>query len=182
MVQYSKDRASRRGHRHRHRRLGAAHHRRGRARVFAHPFPKPSVHSTLRSGGAYRLVRHPIYGGLLLLAIGVVLGAVTHRARGDRASRRGPRAEGPARGVDVGGALSRVRGVSAARSMAFRPRGSLNRLWASHRGDPVGDCPVGVHPATKARRMFGTLNERRAGLRRYQRLRWTPPMRGLFAP
>jgi protein-S-isoprenylcysteine O-methyltransferase Ste14 len=28
------------------------------------------VHSTLRSGGAYRLVRHPIYGGLLLLAIG----------------------------------------------------------------------------------------------------------------
>jgi len=34
------------------------------------PFPKPSVHSTLRSGGAYRLVRHPIYGGLLLLAIG----------------------------------------------------------------------------------------------------------------
>ena len=34
------------------------------------PFPKPSEHSTLRGGGAYRLVRHPIYGGLLLLAIG----------------------------------------------------------------------------------------------------------------
>jgi len=34
------------------------------------PFPKPSEHSTLRSGGAYRLVRHPIYGGVLLLAIG----------------------------------------------------------------------------------------------------------------
>jgi protein-S-isoprenylcysteine O-methyltransferase Ste14 len=34
------------------------------------PFPKPSEDSTLRSGGAYRLVRHPIYGGLLLLAIG----------------------------------------------------------------------------------------------------------------
>lgn len=34
------------------------------------PFPKPSEHSTLRSGGAYRLVRHPIYGGVLLLALG----------------------------------------------------------------------------------------------------------------
>lgn len=34
------------------------------------PFPKPSERSTLRVGGAYRLVRHPIYGGLLLVALG----------------------------------------------------------------------------------------------------------------
>ena len=34
------------------------------------PFPRPSDGSTLREGGAYRLVRHPIYGGLLLLALG----------------------------------------------------------------------------------------------------------------
>lgn len=34
------------------------------------PFPRPSEHSTLRDGGAYRLVRHPIYGGVLLLALG----------------------------------------------------------------------------------------------------------------
>jgi protein-S-isoprenylcysteine O-methyltransferase Ste14 len=34
------------------------------------PFPKPSEGSTLREGGAYRLVRHPIYGGLLLVALG----------------------------------------------------------------------------------------------------------------
>lgn len=34
------------------------------------PFPRPSERSTLRDGGAYRLVRHPIYGGVLLLALG----------------------------------------------------------------------------------------------------------------
>ncbi len=34
------------------------------------PFPKPSERSTLRGRGAYRLVRHPIYGGLLLVALG----------------------------------------------------------------------------------------------------------------
>ena len=38
------------------------------------PFPRPSDGSTLRSGGAYRLVRHPIYGGLLLVAFGWSLG------------------------------------------------------------------------------------------------------------
>lgn len=34
------------------------------------PFPKPLERSTLRVRGAYRLVRHPIYGGSMLLAIG----------------------------------------------------------------------------------------------------------------
>jgi protein-S-isoprenylcysteine O-methyltransferase Ste14 len=34
------------------------------------PFPKPSERSTLRMGGVYRLVRHPIYGGSILLALG----------------------------------------------------------------------------------------------------------------
>ena len=34
------------------------------------PYPKPTEGSTLREGGAYRLVRHPIYGGFVLLAIG----------------------------------------------------------------------------------------------------------------
>ena len=34
------------------------------------PFPKPSERSTMRTGGAYRLVRHPIYGGSMLIAIG----------------------------------------------------------------------------------------------------------------
>jgi protein-S-isoprenylcysteine O-methyltransferase Ste14 len=33
-------------------------------------YPKPSEGSTLREGGAYRLVRHPIYGGFVLLGIG----------------------------------------------------------------------------------------------------------------
>lgn len=32
------------------------------------PFPKPHAEGTLRRDGAYRLVRHPIYGGVLLLA------------------------------------------------------------------------------------------------------------------
>jgi protein-S-isoprenylcysteine O-methyltransferase Ste14 len=34
------------------------------------PFPKPSARSTLRVGGAYRLARHPIYGGGMLVALG----------------------------------------------------------------------------------------------------------------
>jgi protein-S-isoprenylcysteine O-methyltransferase Ste14 len=34
------------------------------------PFPRPSERSTLRTGGAYRLVRHPIYGGSMLAALG----------------------------------------------------------------------------------------------------------------
>lgn len=34
------------------------------------PFPTPSERATLRVGGAYRLSRHPIYGGLLLVALG----------------------------------------------------------------------------------------------------------------
>lgn len=34
------------------------------------PYPTPSEGSTLRQGTAYRLVRHPIYGGLVLSALG----------------------------------------------------------------------------------------------------------------
>jgi protein-S-isoprenylcysteine O-methyltransferase Ste14 len=33
-------------------------------------FPKPHGTSTLRTGGIYASVRHPIYGGLVLLALG----------------------------------------------------------------------------------------------------------------
>lgn len=33
-------------------------------------FPKPRGGATLVDGGAYRLVRHPIYGGLILGAVG----------------------------------------------------------------------------------------------------------------
>lgn len=34
------------------------------------PFPRPSPSSTFREVGPYRFVRHPIYGGLLLIASG----------------------------------------------------------------------------------------------------------------
>jgi protein-S-isoprenylcysteine O-methyltransferase Ste14 len=34
------------------------------------PFPRPSERSTLLTGGPYRLVRHPIYGGSMLVALG----------------------------------------------------------------------------------------------------------------
>lgn len=34
------------------------------------PYPKPTEGSTLRERRAYRLVRHPIYGGFVLLGIG----------------------------------------------------------------------------------------------------------------
>jgi len=34
------------------------------------PFPRPSEGATLREGSVYARVRHPIYGGVLLLALG----------------------------------------------------------------------------------------------------------------
>ncbi|MGA9160765.1 MAG: isoprenylcysteine carboxylmethyltransferase family protein [Actinomycetota bacterium] len=34
------------------------------------PFPKPSEGEALRVGGIYRWARHPIYGGVLLIALG----------------------------------------------------------------------------------------------------------------
>jgi protein-S-isoprenylcysteine O-methyltransferase Ste14 len=37
------------------------------------PFPRPLEHAHLLEGGAYRLVRHPIYGGLILIALGWAL-------------------------------------------------------------------------------------------------------------
>jgi protein-S-isoprenylcysteine O-methyltransferase Ste14 len=34
------------------------------------PFPRPHPRAQLREHGIYRLARHPVYGGLLLLALG----------------------------------------------------------------------------------------------------------------
>ena len=34
------------------------------------PFPRPSEGAALRVGGVYRRARHPIYGGVLLIALG----------------------------------------------------------------------------------------------------------------
>jgi protein-S-isoprenylcysteine O-methyltransferase Ste14 len=34
------------------------------------PFPRPLEHARLKVGGVYRYVRHPIYGGLILIAVG----------------------------------------------------------------------------------------------------------------
>jgi protein-S-isoprenylcysteine O-methyltransferase Ste14 len=34
------------------------------------PFPRPLDHGHLQVGGVYRFVRHPIYGGLILIALG----------------------------------------------------------------------------------------------------------------
>lgn len=34
------------------------------------PFPQPLPESQLRTGGAYALVRHPLYTGILIMAIG----------------------------------------------------------------------------------------------------------------
>lgn len=41
------------------------------------PLPTPAARATLRTGGLYRFVRHPIYTGLLALVFG---GAVTARS------------------------------------------------------------------------------------------------------
>jgi protein-S-isoprenylcysteine O-methyltransferase Ste14 len=41
------------------------------------PLPTPATSGTLRTGGLYRFVRHPIYSGLLALVFG---GAVTSRS------------------------------------------------------------------------------------------------------
>ena len=37
------------------------------------PLPRPREAAPLRDGGVYRFVRHPIYGGLLLIALGLSL-------------------------------------------------------------------------------------------------------------
>lgn len=37
------------------------------------PLPHPREAAALRDGGVYRFVRHPIYGGLLLIALGLSL-------------------------------------------------------------------------------------------------------------
>ncbi|MEX1263586.1 MAG: isoprenylcysteine carboxylmethyltransferase family protein [Actinomycetota bacterium] len=37
------------------------------------PLPHPREAATLRDNGVYRFVRHPIYGGLLLIALGLSL-------------------------------------------------------------------------------------------------------------
>ena len=37
------------------------------------PLPSPVPHGELRTGGLYRLVRHPIYSGILALAVGVAI-------------------------------------------------------------------------------------------------------------
>ena len=37
------------------------------------PFPRPLERARLQVGGAYRLVRHPIYGGLILIGLGWAL-------------------------------------------------------------------------------------------------------------
>ena len=34
------------------------------------PYPKPSGSATLHTGGMFRFVRHPIYGGAILIALG----------------------------------------------------------------------------------------------------------------
>ena len=34
------------------------------------PFPKPVEEGSVKRSGAYRLVRHPMYGGVLLMALG----------------------------------------------------------------------------------------------------------------
>ena len=36
-------------------------------------FPRPREHAALSERGVYRLVRHPIYGGLILMALGASL-------------------------------------------------------------------------------------------------------------
>jgi protein-S-isoprenylcysteine O-methyltransferase Ste14 len=36
-------------------------------------FPRPREHAALAERGVYRLVRHPIYGGLILMALGASL-------------------------------------------------------------------------------------------------------------
>jgi protein-S-isoprenylcysteine O-methyltransferase Ste14 len=37
------------------------------------PFPKPTEQGGIRHNGAYKLVRHPMYGGVLLMALGWAL-------------------------------------------------------------------------------------------------------------
>ena len=49
---------------------GPSCRRHGGIRGFLTPFPRPLDHARLQVGGAYGRVRHPIYGGLILIALG----------------------------------------------------------------------------------------------------------------
>lgn len=39
----------------------------------ATPLPSPVPHGELRTGGLYRLVRHPVYSGVILLTVGAAI-------------------------------------------------------------------------------------------------------------
>ncbi|MCP3857184.1 MAG: DUF1295 domain-containing protein [Actinomycetia bacterium] len=39
------------------------------------PLPLPVPHGELETGGLYRLVRHPLYGGLMMLGVGSAVGS-----------------------------------------------------------------------------------------------------------
>ena len=41
------------------------------------PYPAPTGNATLRTGGIHGLVRHPIYGGVILVFIGIALRAAS---------------------------------------------------------------------------------------------------------
>ena len=79
------------------------------------PFPRPTAGAPLIESGAYRLIRHPIYSGLVLGAIGWGLVNGLHPGdRGGRPAVPAARREVPPRGGLVGCHPSRVRGLPAA--------------------------------------------------------------------
>lgn len=92
------------------------------------PFPKPSERSTLRVGGVYRVVRHPIYGGLILVALGwsLLSSPLALFATAFRGSFL--RAEVAARGISVAGTVSRVRRLPATREVAIHTGGALTTV------------------------------------------------------
>jgi protein-S-isoprenylcysteine O-methyltransferase Ste14 len=60
------------------------------------PFPKPPAASEFKESGPYALVRHPIYGGILLLSMTWSLTRSPWATRPDRRARHRPGAQGTA--------------------------------------------------------------------------------------
>jgi len=58
------------------------------------PLPRPRARTSLRQGGIFGLVRHPVYGGVILIGLGWSLAEAPAWPRADPAAHRALRPQG----------------------------------------------------------------------------------------
>ena len=94
------------------------------------PFPAPRTGSGLQTSGIYRIVRHPMYGGGILIALGwsTIFATVTGLDADDRA-RRLRRPKGTPRGTLARADIRGVRGIPPAHPEDARAVRVVVSLW-----------------------------------------------------